>query len=67
MSGRSVLFGAVAICLVAFTPWVAPVRAQKGAQNGEWRNHAGDLGSTQYSPLDQINRENFTRLKVAWR
>jgi len=33
---------------------------------GEWRQWGGDLGSTRYSPLDQINAENFEDLEVAW-
>src|SRR2546423_1406358 len=41
--------------------------AQTGAKNGEWRTYGGDLGSTRYSPLDQINAQNFNKLEVAWR
>ncbi len=44
-----------------------PARAQSGAKNGEWRTYGGDLGSTRYSALDQINAENFSKLQVAWR
>jgi len=32
----------------------------------EWPAYAGDSGGSKYSPLKQINRENVTRLKVAW-
>ena len=38
-----------------------------GTANGEWRSYAGDLASTRHAPLDQINRDNFTKLEVAWR
>jgi len=41
--------------------------AQQGARDGEWRWHSGDLGSTKYSPLGQITRENVARLRIAWR
>jgi quinoprotein glucose dehydrogenase len=41
--------------------------AQSGAQKGEWRTYGGDLGNTRYAPLDQINKENFSDLEVAWR
>ncbi len=41
--------------------------AQQGATNGEWSVYAGDLGSTKYSPLDQINEANVSRLRIAWR
>jgi quinoprotein glucose dehydrogenase len=41
--------------------------AQHGAPNGEWKTYGGDLGNTRYSPLDQINATNFSKLEVAWR
>ncbi len=36
-------------------------------KNGEWPHYTGDLAGTRYSPLDQINAENFNKLEVAWR
>jgi quinoprotein glucose dehydrogenase len=44
-----------------------PLAAQRGTESGEWHHYAGDSGSTKYSPLDQIDRHNFSRLEVAWR
>src|SRR3984885_2347408 len=52
------------LCLLAFN---TPAGAQTGASNGEWRTYGGDLGNTHYSPLDQINADNFSKLQVAWR
>src|SRR4051812_45399298 len=43
------------------------VGAQTGATGGEWRTWGGDLASTHYSPLDQINKDNFNKLEIAWR
>ena len=43
------------------------VHGQTGTTNGEWRTYGGDLGSTRYVPHDQINAENFGKLRVAWR
>jgi quinoprotein glucose dehydrogenase len=40
---------------------------QSGAKNGDWRFYGGDAGSTKYSPLDQINRDNVKDLRIAWR
>ncbi len=40
---------------------------QAGAQDGAWPTIKGDHGSTRYSDLDQVNRENFEELEVAWR
>lgn len=33
----------------------------------EWLHHRGDLASTNYSPLDQINADNVSKLRVLWR
>jgi len=33
----------------------------------EWRSYASDSFSTKYSPLDQINADNVSKLRVAWR
>ncbi len=59
------------LSVVALAGWVLmcafPVVGQSGAQNGEWRTYGGDLGNTHYSALDQINADNFSKLKVAWR
>ena len=32
----------------------------------EWQQYGGDPGASRYSPLDQINKSNVKRLKVAW-
>src|SRR5512139_2694801 len=43
---------------------VRPSRAPDlPAPDTEWLHHRGDAGSTNYSPLAQINRDNITRLK----
>jgi quinoprotein glucose dehydrogenase len=42
-------------------------RAQTAARPGEWTTYGGDLASTRYSPLDQITKDNFNKLEVAWR
>ena len=34
---------------------------------GEWLQHRGDYASSNYSPLDQINKANAKDLKIAWR
>src|SRR5436309_1606024 len=35
--------------------------------NVEWRYYSGDNRATKYSPLDQINKDNVSKLRVAWR
>ena len=59
--------GALALGLGAALLWPAPAAAQYGAVNGEWRSYGGDLGSTKYAPLDQIDASNFADLRLAWR
>ena len=61
-------FCRLALGLVVALAGVAPAAAQYGAPaNGEWPTYGGDLGSTKYSPLDQIDRDNFGDLRIAWR
>ena len=52
--------------LAAGLVWAFPSSAQQGAKDGEWRSYAAETASTGYSPLDQINRDNFKNLQVAW-
>ncbi len=59
---------AIGLALVAAIAGASQaLHAQRGAANGEWRHFGGDAGGTKYAPLDQITRENFPTLKVAWR
>jgi quinoprotein glucose dehydrogenase len=67
---RRILTAAAAILSVwaVWSAWAPlPATGQAGAVNGEWRTYGGDLASTRYSPLDQINASNFNKLEVAWR
>ncbi|MEJ1236641.1 PQQ-binding-like beta-propeller repeat protein [Chryseolinea sp. T2] len=45
------------------------IPATSGIQSieGDWRQHRSDYASTNYSPLDQINKSNVKDLKVVWR
>lgn len=33
---------------------------------GDWRHYGGDLGSTKYSPIDQINAQNVGQVQTLW-
>jgi quinoprotein glucose dehydrogenase len=56
------------VSIVAFVLLIASSAfAQTGAKGGEWTTYGGDLGNTRYAPLDQINKDNFNKLEVAWR
>ncbi len=52
------------LCVVVLS--FVSVHAQE-ADDIEWTTYGGDLASTRYSPADQINRDNFNDLEVAWR
>ena len=53
--------------VVALFLVTADGRGQYGTANGEWPYYGGDLGSTRYAPLDQINRDNVSELEIVWR
>lgn len=48
-----------------FTP--KEYNAKPKSIEGEWLQHRGDFASSNYSSLDQINKENAKDLKIAWR
>ena len=64
---KKAVFGIMILAQVsALGEWAGPAGAQQGATGGEWRSYGGDSGSTKYSPLDQIDENNFEQLEVAW-
>ena len=55
------------VLFVAALVWPYPGDGQSAAPPaGEWRSYGNNEGSTRYSPLDQINRDNVKNLQVAW-
>jgi quinoprotein glucose dehydrogenase len=59
----------LAVLAIGFAFGGASARGQgdKPAAAVEWKTYGGDLASTRYSPLDQINKDNFSKLQIAWR
>ena len=49
------------------TPPQFAAQGQPSTKSGEWPHYNGDLKGSRYSPLDQIDASNFSKLKVAWR
>jgi quinoprotein glucose dehydrogenase len=41
--------------------------AAGGAVGPNWATYGGNLASHRYSPVDQINKDNFRNLRIAWR
>jgi quinoprotein glucose dehydrogenase len=67
----SVALGATgaALALAASTVSAQAAKAApmaRGNAYGEWRHWGADQWSTRYSPLDQINADNFSKLQVSW-
>ncbi len=61
------LLVAPSLALLLVVGGALPAAAQDwGNPYGEWRYWGADLSSTRYSPLDQINADNFGDLEVAW-
>ena len=66
--GRTLEWALVAIAALALAvPLTGEDSITAGTQKGEWGYWGGDEGSSRYSPLDQINAENFGDLEIAWR
>lgn len=59
----------IALLTLGVVTWAAyPMLSQyRGTESGEWRYWGGDERSSRYSPLDQINASNVSKLEVAWR
>jgi quinoprotein glucose dehydrogenase len=62
---RSFRYGFLGLLMVIVV-WAFPQMAQQGTKGAEWKSYSGENGSTRYSPLDTINRDNFKNLQVAW-
>jgi quinoprotein glucose dehydrogenase len=71
MSRILVRIASVGVTLAALALWLAPdVTGQSGQPStakGEWPYYTADIRGSRYSPLDQINASNFSKLEVAWR
>lgn len=58
--------------VVAALAWVTPRLSGQSSpmpstKNGEWPMYTADLRGSKYSPLDQVNATNFSKLEVAWK
>ena len=57
----------VAVAALVITASTGLHAQERGTANGEWPTYGGNLSNDRYSPLDQINAENFNDLEEAWR
>jgi len=51
----------------AIEPSIASGSSLLGARDGNWQAYAGDIGSTKYTPLAEIDASNVASLEIAWR
>jgi quinoprotein glucose dehydrogenase len=61
-----------AALLVAAVAWLSPLASGQSnpmpsTKNGEWPMYTADIRGSKYSPLDQLNASNFSKMEVAWR
>lgn len=52
--------------LLMGTFWAAGCSTSPDDGRREWRSYLGDPASSQFSILDQINRDNVSQLEIAW-
>src|SRR5688500_10533640 len=67
MSSRLPIAVVAAAALFLTAPYRTGSSAQGQPRQGEWRHYSGDNGSKKYAPLDQIDRTNVAKLRIAWR
>jgi quinoprotein glucose dehydrogenase len=58
---------AFALGVIAATAATVGLTQSVDSAGGQWPTYGGNLASHRYSPLDQINAENFRHLEIAWR
>ena len=64
MAMRATAIGVTAGMTVVLAAIAA--QPQRSRSAGDWVSYGGTNWSQKYSPLDQINRDNFKTLKVVW-
>src|SRR5262245_45949142 len=53
--------------LITWNAWLSRQSGRASTRNGECTHYTVDVRGSRYSPLDQINANNFNQLEVAWR
>ena len=59
-----------AVASLVFSAGSSGAKAQAGrpaTASPNWPTYGGNLASHRYSPADQITKDNFNRLEIAWR
>jgi glucose dehydrogenase len=57
---------AILLAMVGLSTICAAAQKQTEPESDDWPFYGHDAGGMRYSPLAEINRENVSKLKVAW-
>ena len=60
------LGAAAALLALVEQPATTQQGAATGSNDGNWRSYGGNIANTRYSPLNQIDASNFSKLQLAW-
>ena len=71
MTGRLFRIAPALVLVAVVATLVAPrlsgqASPMPSTRNGEWPMYTADLRGSKYSPLDQIDASNFSKLEIAW-
>jgi quinoprotein glucose dehydrogenase len=65
--GRSLFAAVIALALTLWGLRGGAQAVQAPGPGFDWPTYGGNLASQRYSPADQITKDNFNRLEIAWR
>jgi len=65
MTFYSKIFSSILFFITCISPVVTSAD-ELDTSNGEWPHYTGNLDGSRYSPLDQIDADNFEDLELAW-
>jgi len=54
------------LAAASLAPAAANAARWSQGRDWQWEHYGGDAGAGRYAPLDEINKSNVSKLKVAW-
>jgi quinoprotein glucose dehydrogenase len=54
------------LAAASLAPNAVPAAQWSSGKDWQWEHYGGDAGAGRYAPLDQIDKSNVSKLKVAW-
>ncbi len=65
MTFCSRIFYCISLIITCILPAITSA-SELDTSTGEWPHYTGNLDGSRYSPLDQVNADNFEDLELAW-